>query len=355
MKILLVHPGADFSVADVCAGLGDAFERQGVDLIRYNLSGRWERSASYIRHIYKKAQKEGLDVPRPNDADVQYLASIGILERALRHKPDWVFIVSAMYFHPDAIIMLRRAGMRVAVLFTESPYDDGKQIALAPYLDAIWVNERTSVAKFREVNPRTWYYQHALDADKHTPDGDGGEDVPAHDVVFVGTGFQERIDLLSAVDWSGIDLGLYGTWTLLGPRARLRAHLKGKAIRNAKTAALYRRAKVGLNLHRTSVGFGKYVPKVEGAESIGPRCYELAATGTFFVSDYRKELADVFGTVVPTFNTAAELGEVVRYYLAHEAERESIAAQLPALVKPHTFDARAAQILGVLNGLDRNS
>jgi len=351
MKLMLVHPGADFSTADIYTGLRGAFERRGVELVLYNLSGRIERSASYLAHLYKKAKKDGQDVERPNDADVSYLASVGIVERALRHMPDWTLIVSAMYLHPDAVIMLRRAGQKVAILFTESPYDDENQLRLAPYVDACWVNERSSVAKFREINPHTYYYQHALDAQKHTPKADD-MDVPAHDVVFVGTGFKERLELLQAVDWTGIDLGLYGTWVLLGARSRLRQYIRGGAIQNEKTAALYRKAKIGLNLHRSSKGFGRDVPHTQGAESLNPRCYELAATGTFFVTDYRAELTDVFGDTVPTFRNARECEEIIRYYLAHEEERRAIAARLPELVKPHTFDARAEQILGVLNGMD---
>lgn len=352
MKLLLVQPGADFSIADINTGLAAAFERLGVELVHYNLSGRLERSSSYLMHLWRKAKREGrTDLEPPSDADVKYLASIGILEKAMRFMPDWVFIVSSMYLHPDAVIMLRRAGLRIAILFTEAPYDDKEQLRLAPYADVCWVNERSSVAKFREVNPWTYYYQHALDPDKHIRVATE-YDVQPHDVVFVGTGFQERIDLLSAVDWTGIDLGLYGTWALMGSRSKLREHLRGGAIQNDVTAALYRKAKVGLNLHRTSMGWGKRAPQIEGAESIGPRCYELAATGCFFVSDYRSELADVFGAVVPTFGNAQECEEVIRYYLAHEDERQAIAAQLPALAAAHTFDARAQEILRILEAQD---
>ena len=351
MKILAVNPGADISISDVAVGLADAFERQGVELVRYNLSGRLERACSWLAHCYRKARNEGTDLPRPNDADIKYVASVGVIERALRHQPDWVFIVAAMYLHPDAVIMLRRAGLKVAVLFTESPYDDEQQLRLAPYVDACWVNERSSVAKFREVNPNSHYYQHAIDPEKHLQAA-REFDVAGHDVVFVGTGFQERIDLLGAVDWTGIDLGLYGTWTLMGTRNRLRQYLRGGAIVNERTAALYRAAKIGLNLHRTSKGFGRHQEQVEGAESLNPRCYELAATGTFFVSDWRPELETVFGVAVPTFQTAAELEEVVRYYLEHEDERRAIAARLPALVAGHTFDVRAREILRILEAHD---
>ena len=112
-------------------------------------------------------------------------------------------------------------------------------------------------------------------------------------MVFVGTGWRERIDLLSAVNWDGIDLGLYGEWGLLGSTARLRHFVRDKgAIANTRTAALYRRASIGLNLYRTSTLYGQKTPRIHGAESMNPRAYELAATQTFTLSDARAELSE---------------------------------------------------------------
>jgi len=353
VRVLLVHPGADWSVADVHAGIRDAMQRQGVAVIDYAMNRRIENAGKVLLGAWKAGKKA---VAKPNEADLMYHASTGTLERALRFKVDWVFIISAMYFHPDVLVLLRRAGIRTAALFTESPYDDLEQLRIAPVLDACWVNERASVAAFRAVQPRTWYYQHAIDLERHQPGArEGDEDVPAHDVVFVGTGFWERCELLASVDWGGerggspIDFGLYGAWDLLGSRSKLRKHLKGDITPNAKTAALYRRAKVGLNLHRTSRSFGRNQAQIKGAESMGPRCYELAAAGLPFVTDYRAEVADVFGDLVPTFTNGAELRAVLDRLLADAQERERIAAALPACVAGHTFDKRVAEMLTQLN------
>lgn len=343
LRVLLVHPGADWSISDVWWGIRSAMERQGVEVIDYAMNGRLTAANKYLMGVWRAGGKKA---PKPNQADLIYHASVGVLERALRFRVDWIFIVSAMYFHPDVLILARRAGLRTAALFTESPYDDEQQLRVAPAFDACWVNERASVAKFREVQPRTWYYQHAIDPERHTPGAqEGDEDVPAHDVVFVGTGFWERCQLLSATDWTGIDFGLYGAWELLGSRSKLRQYIRGDITPNARTAALYRRAKVGLNLHRTSTDFGRDMPQIEGAESMGPRCYELAAAGLPFVTDYRAEVPQVFGDLVPTFTNGRELRAALDRLLADQRERERIAAALPACVAGHTFDNRVAGML----------
>lgn len=346
VKILLVHPGASWATADVHQGIEAALKAAGVEVISFALDSRLEASGGYLTWVWKHAHGK---LPKMTQADIMYHASTGIIERALRHAVDWVLIVCHMYVHPDVLVMLARAGLRVAIIFTESPYDDEAQIRLAPWARAVWVNERASVDKFRRVQPRSYYWQHAIDPARHVGAAQpGDEDWPAHDVVFVATGFQERCDALSAMDWTGIDFGLYGSWPLLGSRSKLRRYWRDEVVPNAVTAALYRRAKIGLNIHRSSKGFGKGAPRVEGAESMGPRCYELAACGLFFISDWRAEMDDVFGGLVPTFRTPAEAEALLRAYLSAPEERQAIARQLPAKVAAETFASRVAGVLRVL-------
>ena len=372
MRILIVEPGSAWSVQDVWTGIVGAFQRQGHEVHQYSLDSRLGQWARFLVTAWRKARKRVLDLVRPTMADILYLSSFWALEQALRHRVDWVLVVSALFFHPDVLEMIRRAGVRVVILFTESPYDDAQQIEYAQWADACWVNERTSVARFRQVNPNTFYWQHAMDPARHqrAAPADGGGDMPtangtfapapddgetaAHDVVFVGTGWPERCELLSAVDWTGIDLGLYGAWGLLGSRSRLRQYVRGKITPNEKTVALYRRAKIGVNLHRLSMGWGSKAPRITAAESINPRCYELAATGCFFVSDWRMELEEVFAGAVPTFKTPGEMERVIRQYLADDEGRRQRAAALPGLVAHQTFDERVKLMVGELEKIDRN-
>jgi len=350
MKLLLVHPGADWSVSDVWRGLSAAFERAGVELIHYAMSGRIEQSAAFLDGVNKANKRKDKDAPEFGPADYMYHASTGVIERALRHKVDWVFYISGLYFHVQVYELMRRAGIRQAVLLTESPYNDDHEKMVAGLVDVVFTNERSSVETFKPLCHSVHYYQHAYDPDIHNtePLEETEDPVPAHDVVFVGTGFEERIAIFHGIDWEGIDFGLYGTWKLLGSRNRLREHLKLGVVPNEYTAQLYRRAKIGLNPHRTSLGYGRDVEHVRGAESMNPRCYELAATGTFFITDPRPEVKEVFGSTVPTAASPEEWEEQIRYWLAHDEERAQVAAQLPGLVRDHTFDARAADILRIL-------
>ena len=158
---------------------------------------------------------------RPGWPDTIYRASIEAFEMALRYDVDWVVVISGMYFHPDVLELMHRARFRTAVLFTESPYEDDKQAQGRRPCRSV-LDDRAHVAQ--RLHAR--YLRHAYDPQRHRPAA-AASDVPAHDVVFVGTGFAERIELLAGVDWRGIDLGLYGEWSLLGSRHKLRQYVRG--------------------------------------------------------------------------------------------------------------------------------
>ena len=354
MKILVVGPGASWSTADVEAGLCDGLAHHGVDLVRYSLDGRISGAQRWLMQAWRIKKKTQPDIIRPSFADVLYQASMGALERALRFQVDAVLIVSGMYFHPDVIVLMRRAGLRVTVLFTESPYDEEHELKLAQMAHAVWTNERTSVPVFASVCPHASYLPHGWHPERHAPGPQPGDELQAaHDVVFVGSSFRERIEWFSAIDWTGIDLGLYGQWDALGSKSSLRQFVRGKAIGNRQTAALYRRAKIGLNLYRQSKGFGPGAPRIvpASAQSLSPRAYELAACGVFHLSESRAEVREVFGTAVPTFHTPSEAATLIRSWLADDAGRAAVAATLPAMVAESSWRHRAAQVIAELQAM----
>lgn len=388
MRLLIVHPGADWSVSDLFDGYAAAFRTLGHDVGVYNLSARIEVAHGWLHYCWRKA---GRAETRPGPVETIYRASLDVVNAALIGDVDWVFVISGMYLHPDALIMLRRAGRRVALLLTESPYEDDRQIRVARLADVVFTNERTSVRSLGAVNPNVYYLPHAYDPKRHRPapreeggaigaqvrcrpSGDtlsrrgspeaaaeccasseprsqpGDSSIPAHDVVFVGTGFQERLDILGAVDWAGIDLGLYGTYELMGSRSKLRQFVRGKVVSNEFAAALYRRAKIGLNLYRQSVHYHRDSPRITTAESVNPRALELAACGVFTISDYRPEVEEVFGGLVPTFTTPQQLQKLLSFWLADETGRQTLASGLPGRVARSAFYHRAKSISDLLMG-----
>lgn len=306
-------------------------------------------AGSWLTTAWKRARKSNPTLPRPRPVDIIRQASGEVIIRALDHEVDAVLVISAMYLHPQALVHCQRAGIPAGIIFTESPYDDEHQARVAGLAGVCWTNERSSVARLRQANPSTHYLPAAFDPVRHQPGArPGDQDLPAHDVVFVGTYFKERLELLASVDWTGIDLGLYGQTDQITRQTRagraLHSFIRGGITGNATTAALYRRAKIGLNLYRTSKDWGGR-ERVEHAESLNPRAYELAATGCFHLSSAREEVAGVFAHGVPTFEDGQELEALIRRFLADDDRRVAHAGVARTRVQPHTFAARAAQVV----------
>ena len=343
MRVLLVHGGAVWATHDVYTGLLAGLRVGGHEVLEYALGSRLDASEEWLRLRWQRQQERdgALKDVAPTAADVQHHASEGVLAHALRHEPDWVLVVCGAYFHPDIAVCAGRAGLRLAVVFTESPYDDAQQVKVAPLYEACFTNERASVPRLREANPNTHYLPMGYDPAAHGPsDERGGAAPPAHDVVFVGTGFASRVALLSEVDWSGIDLGLYGVWPDLSPASPLKPFVKEGLVDNARAGELYRQARIGLNLYRS--------PEGRPAESLNPRAYELAADGVFTVAQPRAEQTERLGGSVPTFTTPGELEERIRIHLADAWRRRRTAEALPALVAEDTYHHRAAQLVAHL-------
>lgn len=345
MRVLLVHPCARWSVSDVYDGLHDGLTAQGVEVVPYRLDTRMDRARSWLHASWRAAHRVDETLPKPTMRDAARQAAMGALEQALLHDVDAVLVVSAILLHQDVVVLLRRAGVRVFVLFTESPYDGEQEQALAARVDGCWTNERTAVSAFRAVNASSWYLPLAWSPTRHTPEAPPPPG-PAHDVVFVGTGWGPRVQWLNAINWDGIDLGLYGLWKGMGLEPRLERRVCGGLLPNAEAVGLYKRSTIALNMYRRFRG-------TPAPESLNPRAYELAACGVFTLTEARAESRDVFGDAVPEVTSPAEAEAAIRTWLADDSARRRVAGSLPAFVADASWTHRAAQVADQIDGAPR--
>ena len=351
MRVVLWWPGVDTSVNDVARGIGAGLVANGVEVVPFFTAVHLEAAHGVLMAAWRRAKKNGADTPKPTPVDLYYYANYGVLERVARYQPDWVVMVSGFMQHWNYIPYLQRMGARVAFVCTESPYDLASEVLIGQLADHVFTNERSITRVFEGLKPgRVTYLPHAWHPELHRPTGPAPEGTPAHDVVFVGTGFDERVDWLDAMDWTGLDFGLYGTWPTRMRRLPVYSHWKGGNQPNAHVAALYRAAAVGLNLHRTSVRWGRKQGQVRYAESLNPRAYELAACGTFYVSDWRAEVDDVFQGDLPTAQTPAAMAALVQRAVREPSWRADVAARCRERVAAHSWTQRAAGMVAALEG-----
>lgn len=376
-RILIIHPGATFSVADVYTGLIAGLEAHGVEVSTFRL----DTTLLFYSSVIEVAEREGL--VKPGALNPTAYASGPAIGTVMANQPDAVIAVSAHNWHMSApmtirvadawerlnglrtetpleeeakqraIEVLRESGLHrkldipVAAYFTESPYFQIEH-EMAPIYDVIFTNERRAVEYFQ--HPNVHYLPHAYNPFVHQP-GPVKPDKTS-DVFYVGTGFPERRKLMDGVDWEGINFVRKGFLWRDGDTPD--NVTEAEIVPNEESAAWYRSTKVALNHHRTTTTFheGTHIPPGV-AESVNPRTYELAACRAFqLCDDSRRELFDLFGDASVTYKAgdSGDLEHQIRYWLKHDSRRGETAQAQHEAIKPHSWVNRAADVLNVLFG-----
>jgi len=81
------------------------------------------------------------------------------------------------------------------------------------------------------------------------------------------------------------------------------------------------------------------------------RLFEATGVGAFLLTDWKSNLSDMFdvGTELVAYRTVEECVELVRYYLAHDEEREAIArAGQARTLRDHTYAHRMRELMGII-------
>lgn len=342
MNVLCIAPGHTFATTDVFDGLCAGLRANGVTPVIY----RFDKVIRMFYGLIKGAENSGAIVPDA-DADAgdfaRWLGAADALAMALDHEVRAVIVVNGLLIPPERMLLMRKLGIPVACIGTEAPYQMDREVQVAPAYTHWFTNERCAVWRFSRITHAS-YLPHAYNPETHMP-GPIDEDRRT-DAVFVGSGFPERQRLMRGPDWCGIDLRLIGTLWDGDPQGA------AGIVSNAEACEWYRAVKIVLNQHRTSTHHADDQHITPGsAESLGPRAYEVAACGAFqLCDDSRPEYREVFGDAAITYRTgdSDDLTKLVRYYLAHDDERRSLAAAQHAAVLPHSWTARAAELLNTL-------
>jgi spore maturation protein CgeB len=340
MKVLVVHPGPHYSVADVHNGLVAGLKANGCEVGVFNLDDRID----FYTNAHVK-RDEDVYVKAFSENDAMLMAAKGIETVCYEWWPDVIVIVSGFFIPPVVWGVLNRRPHHIVYWCTESPYEDDRQGQPGRYVDTVILNDPTNLDQFHaDINPNTHYLGHSYDPNVHHP----GKPRPSLtcDFGFVGTGFPSRVDFFEAVDWAGIDVKLGGHWQTLTDTSPLTPFLHDEpdvCMSNIVTADLYRSCKVSANLYRKEHSEQGHA---EGW-AIGPREVELAACGTFFLREPRAE-GDKLFPMLPTFTESDEFSQQLRWWLAHPDAAAEAAREARAVIADRTFDKTAAALLRIV-------
>ena len=363
MRILVVHPGPNFSVADVYAGWVEALKEAGHTVATYDLS---TRITFYENALVEMAPAEGQLVKQFRKAvsheQALEMAANGLLSTCFQWWPDVVLCISAFFIPPQCLEIIRARRMKVVLMFTESPYQDEEQLRLVPQADMILLNDPTNLSKFKDQLPSSYFLPHAYRPGLHHP-GPASEDMVC-DFAFVGTAFLSRIEFFEAMGLDGLDVLLAGNWRLLDEKSPLQKHLALKpeeCLDNSQTVELYRSMRVGMNLYRREVHFhgavGSNFDALPNAAqfsgdpgneytgpvyAMGPREVEMAACEAFFLRDPRAESDEILH-MLPSFESPGEATDLLHFYLERPDAREQLAKEARQAIWDRTFLNNARQ------------
>jgi spore maturation protein CgeB len=337
----------------VYKGWHEAFCDLGINTIEYNLQDRlafYSHAFVYTGEDDKYGRKQ-FKKAFPNREDVVGVAANQIYSTCYRWWPDLILIISAFFIPDDTIDVLRSRGHKVVILFTESPYEEPKQVSRAAHADLVLVNDPSRLDLYEQAGIPAHYMPHAYRPALHFPGpGITGMDT---DFCFIGTSFPSRVEFFEKMHGLGafdrIDVTLGGYWGGLSDRSPLRpfvAHDLDECLDNAQTAGIYRAAKVGLNFYRRHEG-----DAYSDGVAMGPREVEMAACGLPFLRDPRPESDELFGEILPAFHSPEEATEQLHWWLAHDDDREEAGHFLRAAVRPRTFRANAQRLLEILDDM----
>lgn len=329
MRVLAIEPGPEFSVADVHNGWVRALRNLGCEVYEFDFGNRLE----FYTSVAKFSTEQAIGV-----------AAQGIRTAAFDFWPDVVLVTTGVFVPSFTYEVLRARGMKTVMLLTESPYEDPAQIARAHIADLVLINDPTNLDGFREVNPNTHYMPHAYDPDVHHPRAPELEF--ASDFCFVGTGFPSRVEFFEQVHWSDIDVALAGNWQgtrIDSPLRSFMVHPLDHCLDNADAARMYASTKASVNFYRRESQEGQ---SAQGW-AMGPREVELAACGTFFLTEERGENREVL-PMVPTFEGSQDFEQQLRWYLANDSAREEVALKAREAISDRTFESNAAALLNRL-------
>jgi spore maturation protein CgeB len=346
MRWLIVHPGPEFSVHDLYIGWAEALRELGEHVLEYNMP---DRLTFYDSVAIETGARDAEGHPEMRKAlthdEAIGLAANGLLSACYQAWPDVILIVSGFFTPPGLLEIMRARRHKIVMLMTETPYEDPRQLALAPYADVCLLNDPVTIGAYQDACPGAVEYSpHAYRPVVHYPRRTAAME---WDLAFSGTGYESRIKFFEAMGLDGLRVALAGNWIQLkdgSPLRRWLIHDVEDCVDNEVTSDLYQSAWAGINMYRREAE----QDATAAGWAVGPREIEMSACGLFYLRDPRPE-GDQLLPMLPTFDGPQDAGEKLRWWLDHDSLREEAAGAARVAVVDRRFISNARMLLRLLD------
>ena len=104
--------------------------------------------------------------------------------------------------------------------------------------------------------------------------------------------------------------------------------------------------------NQATINFNATSRQMKGAPN--QRVFDVPACNRFLLTDYQEQMAELFhiGKEIICYREIGEIGELVKYFLAHDTERQQIAGRgYERVTKDHTYESRITQMVAIMKKL----
>jgi spore maturation protein CgeB len=246
------------------------------------------------------------------------------IERTHSFHPDLVLVCKGAYISPATLTSIRQeTGALLVNYATDDPFNPINStrslVESIPLYDMYACTKRRIMADIRQAGcPRVIYVPLGYKPSVHFPEEPANAAEAERfksDIVFIGGGDRDRFPYLRALIQFIPDLRLHlygGYWDRDPVLARYyKGFAYGRELRLALSGT-----KIALNLVRRANRDGHVM-----------RTFEIPACGAFMLAERTDEHLELFAEdkEAAYFESADEMVEKVRFYLAHQTERRCIA------------------------------
>lgn len=260
-----------------------------------------------------------------------------VAAQARTFKPDVIFVCDVLYlpahFH-------RTLKQYTRLLVGEMAYPIPPNLDLTPF-DLICSAAPHFVDRLRQAGARSEMLRLGFEQTVLDRVGVQPKNAELAFIGSVGKDHQQRMELLEALS-QRVSLSCWGAGV---DSLRADSPLRGRVNPPLWGYDMYRqlqRSKIALNIH------------IDMAEQFAAnmRLYEATGVGTMLLTDWKTNLHEMFelGVEVVAYRSIPECVELVEHYLAHESEREAVAAagQKRTLCE-HSYYHRMQELTDILN------
>lgn len=315
------------ALMDTCFGTSDAYS---------HYLGRLGHEAQEVVANCEPLQAAWAREQRLEDARTESI----VLSQARKFEPDVVYVQHVHFLSAPALAELRAiSGFLVGQIATEPP--SARRLSTFDLLVTCLPSFRE---RFRSHGIPSELLRIGFDArvlDRVQSEGLSRDRFGVAFVGSLGRTQHRRSNALIAQASRRVPIEFWGyNARLWPPWSPVKRRYHGEAWGLDMYRILYQ-SQVALNRHGT----------IAGRSAVNMRLYEATGMGAFLVTDRKDDLGELFedGREIVSYETADDLVEKIRYYVANDDERRTIAeAGQRRTLSEHTYAERMRDLVAIL-------